>query len=248
MRKAGKQVERIMADLAGCGLNVVADLLRGQEPFTEGLHYPPDDATDASTGARFYYHAHAGPLDEHGHFHLFAPVSPQRREVGDRSKDLVHLVAISMDVWGMPQALFSINHWVSGGRWRDAGKTLDLLGRYRVEHAYPSWLVNRWITAMLRLFHPHITALLAARDKAIGEVATGISVAAVRADRRRPVVAIMPIDVGELLAGLQQLELQAGGGQEVESSPLERLGKGAVQGRDGLSPAGKQEYTPCRKR
>lgn len=239
MRKAGKQVERIMADLAGCGLNVVADLLRGQEPFTEGLHYPPDDARDARTGARFYYHAHAGPLDEHGHFHLFAPVSPQRREAGDRGKDLVHLVAISMDVWGMPQALFSINHWVSGGRWRDAGKTLDLLGRYRVEHAYPSWLVNRWITAMLRLFHPHITALLAARDKAIGEVATGISVAAVRADRRRPVVAIMPIDVGELLAGLQQLELQAGGGQEVGSSPLERLGKGAVQGRDGLSPAGK---------
>lgn len=239
MRKAGKQVERIMADLAGCGLNVVADLLRGQEPFTEGLHYPPDDARDARTGARFYYHAHAGPLDEHGHFHLFAPASPQRREAGDRSKDLVHLVAISMDVWGMPQALFSINHWVSGGRWRDAGKTLDLLGRYRVEHAYPSWLVNRWITAMLRLFHPHITALLAARDKAIGEVATGISVAAVRADRRRPVVAVMPIDVGELLVGLHQLELQAGECQDMGSSPWEHSGKGAVQGRDGLSPAGR---------
>ncbi|WP_437559593.1 DUF6969 family protein [Acidithiobacillus sulfuriphilus] len=222
MRNAGKQVERIMADLAGCGLNAVADLLRGQEPFTEGLHYPPDDARDAKTGARFYYHAHAGPLDEHGHFHLFAPISPSRREAEDCTKDLVQLVAISMDVWGMPQALFSINQWVSGGRWRDAGKTLDLLGRYRVEHAYPSWMVNRWITAMLRLFHPHIAALLAARDKAIGEAATGISVAAVRADRRRPVVAIMPIDVGELLAELHQLESQAGECQETASSALER--------------------------
>ena len=222
MRNAGKQVERIMADLAGCGVNVVADLLRGQGSFTEGLHYPPDDARDAKTGARFYYHAHAVPLDEHGHFHLFAPISPLRRDVEGRSKNLVHLVAISMDVWGMPQALFSINHWVSGGRWQDAGKTLELLGRYRVEHAYPSWMVNRWITAMLRLFHPHIAALLAARDKAIGEAATGISVAAVRADRRRPVVAIMPIDVGELLAELHQLESQAGEYQEKASSALER--------------------------
>lgn len=222
MRNAGKQVERIMADLAGCGLNAVADLLRGQEPFIEGLHYPPDDARDAKTGARFYYHAHPGSLDEHGHFHLFAPISPSRRKAEGCTEDLVQLVAISMDVWGMPQALFSINHWVSGGRWRDAGKTLDLLGRYRVEHAYPSWMVNRWTTAMLRLFHPHIAALLTARDKAIGEAATGTSVAAVRADRRRPVVAIMPIDVGELLAELRQFESQGEECQETASSALER--------------------------
>ncbi len=83
-------------------------------------------------------------------------------------------------------------------------------------------MVNRWITAMLRLFHPHIAALLAARDKAIGEAATGISVAAVRADRRRPVVAITPIDVGELLAELHRLESQAGECQETASSALER--------------------------
>ncbi|MHB1531749.1 MAG: DUF6969 family protein [Acidithiobacillus sp.] len=241
MRSAGKEVEGIMAALAGCGVNVVADLLRGQEPFTEGLHYPSDDAMDAKTGARFYYHAHAGPLDEHGHFHLFAPVSPSWRETEDCTKDLVHLVAISMDLWGMPQALFSINHWVSGGRWRDAGKTLDLLGRYRVEHAYPSWLVNRWTTAMLRLFRPHIATLLAARDNAIREAATGISVAAVLADRRWPVVAVMPIDLGELLADLHQLASKSRKYPEA-GSPADGLFLGerglAARGRRARLPAG----------
>lgn len=37
-------------------------------------HYPPDDAVDAKTGARWFYHAHPPEerdAGEHGHFHLF---------------------------------------------------------------------------------------------------------------------------------------------------------------------------------
>lgn len=32
--------------------------------------------------------------------------------------------------------------------------------RFAVDHAYPSWPVNRWISAMFKLFRRHIEALL----------------------------------------------------------------------------------------
>jgi hypothetical protein len=43
-----------------------------------------------------------------------------------------------------------------------------MLPRFAVDHAWPSWPLNRWIGAMLRLFRPHIEALILHRDSVIG--------------------------------------------------------------------------------
>ena len=33
---------------------------------------------------------------------------------------------------------------------------LEALDRFDIDHAYPSWPVNRWLTAMVRLFRPQM--------------------------------------------------------------------------------------------
>lgn len=42
-----------------------------------------------------------------------------------------------------------------------------MIERFVIDHAYPSWPANRWITAMFRLFRPEIEALLVQRDAVV---------------------------------------------------------------------------------
>ena len=39
-----------------------------------------------------------------------------------------------------------------------------MLDRFDIDHTWPSWATNRWVSAMLRLFRPQIVQLLAERD------------------------------------------------------------------------------------
>jgi len=42
-----------------------------------------------------------------------------------------------------------------------------MLDVFKIDHAQPSWPVNRWIGAMVRLFKPQIADLLQARDRKV---------------------------------------------------------------------------------
>jgi hypothetical protein len=44
---------------------------------------------------------------------------------------------------------------------------IELLDRFEIDHTYPSWAANRWITAMVALYQPQITQLLIERDVVI---------------------------------------------------------------------------------
>ena len=44
-----------------------------------------------------------------------------------------------------------------------------MLDAFEIGHARPSWPVNRWIGAMLRLYRPHIEELVKARDAALAD-------------------------------------------------------------------------------
>ncbi|MBU2788685.1 hypothetical protein HFQ13_10830 [Acidithiobacillus sp. VAN18-1] len=200
MRRAARVVEQVTNALDGCGVNVVADILRGHEPYITGEHYPPDDAQDATSGCRFYYHAHDADTDEHGHFHPFVPLRGKGND-----EELIALPAISMDVWGRPRSLFTVNHWVTGGPWLSGPATLRAMRRFRMEQAYPSWLVNRWITAMYQLVRPHVERLLLERDAALQAAARRTSLAQVFSDREKPVVTWMPIDQTALAVELRNL-------------------------------------------
>lgn len=77
---------------------------------------------------------------------------------------LCHLIGISMDDLGAPICLFTVNRWVTGEYWYDGADILRMLDRFEISHTQPSWPVNRWLGAVLRMFRPQIEALIRARD------------------------------------------------------------------------------------
>lgn len=174
MADAAGEIDECVRVLRKARLNVVGEVLKGQGPFVRMTHYPQGDVFDAETHAQYYYHAHRE--EEHGHFHCFlraggmpAGVAPdadaEARGWPSGDKAIAHLVAISMDRFGTPIRLFTTNRWVTGETWYRAPDLVGMLDRFSVDHAYPSWPTNRWLTAMVRLFRPEILALLAARDR-----------------------------------------------------------------------------------
>jgi hypothetical protein len=166
--------------------------------------------------------------NEHGHFHTFlrprgmpagtvplmlpelaianAPAQPddpplapvaQPNQGGNNDK-LSHLIAIAMDQNGAPVRLFTTNRWVTGETWYAAQDVCAMLERFVIDLARPSWPLNRWLSAMFRLFAPQMVGLLHARDAAImnwrrrhrGKVH-------VFEDRRLEVTSMMDIDLEE---------------------------------------------------
>lgn len=181
MVEAAREVTNCQRVLAKTGDNVVGELLRGHGIFYEWRHYPPGDVYDPEFHAQYYYHAH--PEDErypgeHGHFHTFlrplgmpegvrpAPLA-DFRPPEDENDALSHLVGISMDRAGLPIRLFTTNRWVTGETWYRAADVVRMLDAFVIDHARPSWPVNRWLTALMRLFRPQIVALIHARDAEI---------------------------------------------------------------------------------
>lgn len=220
MQQAGQEILNCYRVLQRAGLNPVGEVLRDAlnrgETFTELEHYPADDVFDADSHAQYYYHAHRGDVGEHGHFHCFlrpkgmpsgvAPIAHTGTEPwpqGDQA--LSHLVAIAMDVYGYPTALFTTNRWVTAEAWYPAEQVGRMVERFVIDHAFPSWPVNRWISAMMVLYRPHIESLLQQRDATVEAWARSHPGADVFEDRALDVTSQLPISVEDTLAQLERL-------------------------------------------
>lgn len=145
--------------LAKGGLNVLSDTFRGVSDIEAWEHYPPGDVFDPASNAQWFYHCH--PVDEgvaeHGHFHCF------HRPDGLNGA-IHHLIAIGVDANGRLLRLFTVNQWVVGDDWADAERTIDLVGRFDMQMPSPSYLVNRWLTAIFVAYESEIAELIRARD------------------------------------------------------------------------------------
>ena len=178
MQVAGHEARRCMAALEKVGFNLVGEVLKGQGQFVRLTHYPKGDVYDRDSHSQYYYHAHRD--GEHGHFHCFLRVSgmpdgvapvpeAQTHDWPKGETALAHLVAISMDRYGRPLRMFTTNQWVTGETWYPAADMVRMVDRFSVDHAFPSWPTNLWLSAMFRLFQPQILALITARDTAFAE-------------------------------------------------------------------------------
>lgn len=216
MLEAAREIRECYRVLSKAGLNVVGEVLRGEGEFIELEHYPKDDVFDEETHSQYYYHAHRP--QEHGHFHTFlragnmaGGAQPLTDMQGDEpwpegDEAIAHLVGISMDDWGYPIGLFAANRWVTGETWFAASTVIDLLPHFHMDHAWPSWPANRWITAMVRLFRPHITALLIHRDQVIDAWRQGRPGVDVLEDRDLEITGYMPVSVDEWTTALEAAE------------------------------------------
>jgi hypothetical protein len=140
-------------------------------------HYPEYDRVSPVSGARYFYHCH--PVEErgageHGHFHLFlartampkgakyrlAPPRHARKGV----PAVVHIAALSIDTAGLPIGLFTVNQWVTNEWLYPASAINDAITAFDLRDADGDPLVNQWLTALVQLARPNISALLDERD------------------------------------------------------------------------------------
>ena len=154
-------------------------ILPAEGPAEIWAHYPPDDAVDAVTGARWYYHCHPPgerAADEHGHFHLFLDRSDFNRKTKAFARprgraslraDVVHIAALTVNMDGLPTRLFTTNRWVTDEWLFPAADITQRLSRYSLARAPGDPVVNSWLTAAVALFTPEIQQALALRDTAL---------------------------------------------------------------------------------
>ena len=220
MRQAGEEILTCYRVLKKTGLNLVGEVLRDSltagQTFYELEHYPSDDVYDTDSHAQYYYHAHRSEAGEHGHFHTFlrprgmpANVAPIEYPATDPwpqgDEALSHLIAIAMDAYGYPTGLFTVNRWVTAEAWYPADQVIRMLDHFVIDHAFPSWPVNRWISAMFILYRPHMEALLLHRDRIVWDWAKRHPGQDVFEDRTLDLTSYQPIQVEAMLAELDRL-------------------------------------------
>lgn len=215
---AAQEVARCQQALSKAGLNVVGELLKGHDGFYEMNHYPDGDVFDRDSHAQYYYHAHREGGVEHGHFHTFIrgqgipntlkPLSAAGASEPWPSGDdaIAHLIAVSMDAWGQPIGLFACNRWVTGETWYPAESVKDMLPRFVIDHAHPSWPANLWLTALLQLFRPHIQALIVHRDRIIDAWREAHPAQDVFEDRGLEITGYLPISINDWVTALTQAQ------------------------------------------
>ena len=197
--QAAAILRECLRELARRGSTVLQEVTGGRGAIREWRRYPEGEAYDPATHAQYFFHRHVSGSHgrsvepaEHGHFHLFlraegmpagvaplvvpelaianAPVPPQSAPLKRGARDEVaHLIAVAIDARGEPIRLFTTNRWVTGETWYGADDMIRMLERFELRTGTPSGFLNRWLTALVRLFRPEIAVLLRQRDKAVQE-------------------------------------------------------------------------------
>lgn len=160
------------------GKNILHYTLQKKHRHQSMDHYPKGDRIDRQTGAQYFYHCHREDIEheEHGHFHCFLrykhiPKSIKPTPLDDWKKYLdnpmTHIVAISMDRYGQPIRLFTVNRWVTSEIWYDAEHIPKFTKRYKMTLTDdPYWqILDKWVEAMVFIFAPQIAWLHVQRDK-----------------------------------------------------------------------------------
>ena len=215
MARAGADVVECHRVLANTGGNIVGELLRDVETFYEWDHYPDGDVYDSETHSQFYYHTHPPEerSNEHGHFHTFMrplgmpkgvrpAVVDDFKMPDDENDALSHLIGISMDKYGVPIRIFTTNRWVTGEIWYGADDVRKMLDYFLIDHAQPSWPVNRWVSGMVRLFRPQIASLIDARDDAVAGWSEAYPDRNVYEDEDLEVTSMMDVDIDAQIAAV----------------------------------------------
>ncbi|MCB1107490.1 MAG: hypothetical protein KDK76_05270 [Chlamydiia bacterium] len=204
MLSAGEEILGWNAILAKTGSHIVDKVLEGHGVCYEMDHYPLEDTFDQETYSQYYYHIHRG--GEHGHFHLFLRQGGMEKEMvplfydthNETPSDIdtyAHLIGISMDEKGRPQSLFTTNRWVTGEDWYQSNDVKKMVDHFHITHAHPSFVVNRWLDAMLALFRLQINTLIDQRDVILHAYGKGIPLTKVIEDHKLEIISEKEISV-----------------------------------------------------
>jgi hypothetical protein len=163
------------------GVPLMSRILPQNETIVQWEHYPLDDAIDAKTGSRYFYHCHPPEergVGEHGHFHLFLSKKKMGKamckipppDLETNRANVVHVVGLSVNPDGIPIELFTTNRWVTDEWLYETADIMAKLKKFSLQNATDDPLVNQWLTALVRLAHPLIEKLLKQRDEALANI------------------------------------------------------------------------------
>ena len=142
-------LRRLLEELDRDGTTVM-DLVREGRPQVPWTLYPGEYGIfDRGRGSQFYYHAHEGTTHEAGHFHtvrLFTDYT-------------VHLIGISVNQAGWPQALFTLNLWAIGDVWATPEQLKSYARAFRVESPKADPRLLRFINLVFGALELEIEAL-----------------------------------------------------------------------------------------
>ncbi len=128
---------------------------------------------------------------------------PEAEYLEDKGVIMCHLIAISMDEQGIPIRLFTTNRWLTDEYWYRAKDISAMLDDFSIEQAKPSWPVNRWVTAMVRLFRPQIERLLLERDELVAKLLKEQWQEELFEDRERGILTEIKISVDAQMTALK---------------------------------------------
>ena len=189
MAEAGRAVMRWHDVLQRSGDTIISALMPPGRQGQDWQRNPEGDVIDRAAGSAYFFHHHPRvdrtdrqADSECGHFHAFirtgpadglridmpgTPASTGHELRAMEHAAVCHLTGIGIDAFGLPCRLFTTNRWVTGETWRPAHDITPLIDRFAIGHARPNFIINQWLTEMLRLFQPHIALLLTQRDRVL---------------------------------------------------------------------------------
>jgi len=180
--------------------NAVLDVLAGETPkqdekFPEGeLHFP-------GTGWRGFYHCHDGPgkdSREHGHFHLFVEVTDDQTMEPAWS----HLAGLSIDYAGQPIEWFTVNNWVTGGKWLPADELRHFMDNITRNSAQS--LSEQWLLCMLSLYTDSLAQLLIERDRVLIQINADSTLADSLLNKDIYMLSHQPVDLEQKLVSVME--------------------------------------------
>ena len=216
MYAAAAEAVECMRALADSGTNPVTEVLQGETVIEEWAHFPRGDVFDPRTHSQYYYHAHAAHervAGEHGHFHTFVrpkrlfpeiePSAVSATNPDDQTAWIAHLVGVSTDASGRPIRLFTTNRWVTDEVWYGGDDVIRMIDRFDITVDAPSPGLNRWLTAVVRMFRPQVIDLIHARDAALAGYRATHPQRDVFEDRALQVISEIPVDLLAQIAAIE---------------------------------------------
>jgi hypothetical protein len=104
-----------------------------------------------------------------------------------------------MNKAGFPIGIFTVNRWVTDETFYKARDVEKMLDHFEIDHTYPNWAVNKWLTAMMILFRPQIVQLIFERDDKIEKWVKKHKTKDVFEDRKLEIISSTKINVEKQL-------------------------------------------------
>ena len=182
----------IVQEMAAQKTNAVLEILANTGHLKTEQPYPESGLRFAGDKWRAFYHCHESASmhpDEHGHFHIFTAIGNQA---------WAHVAGLSIDIEGQPLQWFAVNRWVTDGPWLERDRLPAQLTTAPADSGEED-LPEKWLVAMLQLYHDSLAGLLTERDEQLQLELKGRSLVETLDDRDIYTLATQSVDLQSML-------------------------------------------------